>query len=193
MSADAFPERGTRRPWKLTEAAFERLLAALDDDRERAGLAYEQLRHRVIGLLQWWGASGAEDLADETLDRVARKLEEGAVVAQGSLGAYVRGVARMIFYESSRVPRGPLPDGELAAAPASEDAEAPLLCLDRCLASLEPDERKLVLRYYEDGKKAEVRRNLARELDISPTALRIRTHRLRERLEGCVTACLGKP
>jgi DNA-directed RNA polymerase specialized sigma24 family protein len=190
MSADASPQRAAKGSWKLTEAAFERLLAALDHDRERGAVAYERLRHRLIGLLQWWGAPAAEDLADATLDRLARKLEEGAVIAAGSLGAYARGVARMIFYEAgrdARVPPPPEPD------PKPEDAERALTCLDRCLEALPPDERRLVLRYYEDGHKAELRRRLAAEAELSATALRIRVHRLRERLEACVTACRESP
>ena len=91
--------------WRLTPTAFDRLLQALDSDRDRAALAYEQLRRRIVGLMRWWGALPAEELADQTLDRVARKLEEGAPIQPGSFGAYVRGVARMIFYEWSRASR----------------------------------------------------------------------------------------
>jgi len=86
----------------LDSPAFEKLLAALAPDRDRAALEYAQLRKRLSGLLRWWGASSSDELADEALDRVARKLQEGARIADGSLGAYVRGVARMIFLESSR-------------------------------------------------------------------------------------------
>ena len=188
MSADAFARRGTGGGWKLTEGAFGRLLEALDSDRERAAVAYELLRQRMIGLLQWWGAAAPEDLADATLDRVARKLEEGAVIAQGSLGAYARGVARMIFYEAGREPRGPAPE-----LPPPGDAEASLACLDRCLGELRSEERSLVLSYYGEGHKADLRRRLASREGLSATALRIRVHRLRERLERCVTACRAQP
>jgi DNA-directed RNA polymerase specialized sigma24 family protein len=176
-------------PWRLTPAAFERLLGVLDNDRERAAIAYEQFRTRIAGLLRWWGASNPDDLADQTLDRVARKLEEGATVPPGSVGAYVRGVARMVFYESAR-------DGRArrnAVAPPAEDrtdVEARHACLDRCLSDLDGGERSLVLRYYEHGRKEEMRRGLARELGVSLTALRIRMHRLRQRLELCVTGCM---
>ena len=178
-------------PWQLTPAAFERLLHALDTDQERAALAYEQLRQRIVGLMRWWGAWMAEDLADQTLDRVARKLEEGAVVPPGSFGAYARGVARMIFYEWTRSSRAQLPES-VTVAPAEPTSEPALDQLDRCVAKLEPDEQKLVLRYYGDGKHAELRRALAEELGISQTALRIRAHRLRQRLEHCMSECLKK-
>jgi RNA polymerase sigma factor (sigma-70 family) len=184
-------KRGAKGHWQLTPAAFERLLLALDTDQERAALAYEQLRQRIVGLMRWWGAWMAEDLADQTLDRVARKLEEGSVVPAASFGAYVRGVARMIFYEWTRSSRAQLPESE-TVAPAEHAPEPALDQLDRCVAALEPAEQKLVLRYYGDGKHAELRRALAEELGISQTALRIRAHRLRQRLERCMSECLAK-
>jgi DNA-directed RNA polymerase specialized sigma24 family protein len=189
MSMELALEPMPRRDWRLSQGAFERLLQALDSDRERAGVAYELLRRRIVGLMRWWGAQAAEELADQTLDRVARKLEEGAVVPEGSFGAYVRGVARMIFYEGGRASRLQPPDPSVVAS-GDPESERALRCLDRCLLKLEERERTLVLRYYADGNKAEVRRALASELGVSQTALRIRAHRLRLRLEDLVSKCL---
>src|SRR5581483_2975223 len=96
---------------RLTAQSLGHLLDLLDADRDRAALAYEKLRVRAAGLLEWWGAANADELADETLDRVARKLDGGASVPQTSLAAYVRGVARLVFYESRRGERSdPLPE-----------------------------------------------------------------------------------
>ena len=163
----------------------------MDSDRDRAALAYEKLRERTAGLLEWWGATNADELADETLDRVARKLEEGASVKEGSLAAYVRGVARLVFYEARRADRSdPLPPTDVAAPPADDEPRA-LECLDECLKSLATQERRLVLLYYDD-RKAETRQRIARELDISMTALRIRMHRIRGRLEVCVSDCMKR-
>jgi len=175
--------------WILTADTFERLLEALDPDRERAAIAYERLRFRIIGLLSWWGCPGAEELADATLDRVARKLQEGAAIPSGSLGAYVRGVARLVFYEASRERLAPLTGDEPATAPSGDLAEAGE-CLDRCLASWGAADRDLLLRYYGAGKASDIRKRIAEELSISTTALRIRTHRLRARLEHCVSECM---
>lgn len=195
MSANTFQSTGA-----LTAVAFERLLQTLDPDRERAAAAYERLRESISGLMFWWGARGARtpsELADETIDRVARKLEEGAKIREGSLGAYVRGVARLVFYEASRRPGHEVrlsESRELVAPEPGDNAEAALVCLDGCLSSVTLDERKLVLRYYdlEKGGKADARRRLASEVGISTSALRIRTFRLRERLERCVSACLER-
>jgi DNA-directed RNA polymerase specialized sigma24 family protein len=177
-----------KREWKLTPAAFDRLLRSLDPDPERAALAYARLRERIAGLAEWWGAREADDIADETLDRVARKLEEGVVVPDQSFGPYVRGVARLVFYEFARKPDELMP----AQVVAPIDDESALTCLDHCLETLSKSERDIVLRYYDDGAggKIEGRRLLAGELGISMTALRIRTHRIREQLERCVSTCL---
>jgi len=171
----------------VSQGAFNRLLTALDGDRDRAAHAYELLRERTIGLLRWWGAAEPEDLADIALDRVARKLDEGAVVAPGSMGAYLRGVARMIFYESRRRPQV-LAHEVALVAPAPDDTDL-LGCLDTCLGRLSHLDRDLVLRYYAEGKAADVRRRLAAEMALTMTALRIRAHRIRMQLEACVQAC----
>jgi DNA-directed RNA polymerase specialized sigma24 family protein len=177
-------------PWTLTSPAFERLLAALDADRDRAALAYERLRERVIGLLRWWGAASPEELADETLDRVARKLEAGADIPDGSLGAYVRGVARMVFHEWTRRPRAAQGTVDVAAAPRDGSESAALDQLDACLDALDPAERGLLLKYYGEGRLADVRRHLAGELGLTQTALRIRAHRLRVRIETAMKRSL---
>src|SRR5689334_12887337 len=142
--ADAAATAGAR--WTLTSESFERLLAALDRDRDRAAMAYERLRERTIGLLRWWGAVRPDELADETLDRVARKLMDGAPIVDGSFGAYVRGVARLVFYESGRDRVEPLTGREVAPALRSAEIEAASECLERCLASLIPADRSLLLR-----------------------------------------------
>src|SRR4051812_21579927 len=175
-------------PGGVSPGAFDRLLTALDADRDRAGEAYEHLRERTAGLLRWWGATDADELADITLDRVARKLEEGATIATGSFGAYVRGVARMIFYESRRRPQVHSADALYLSPPPSSDPDL-LTCLESCLNALNPDDRVTVLRYYGDGKLSEVRKRLGEELGVTMTALRIRAHRLRVQLERCVQGC----
>lgn len=192
MTADPF-QRRSKAGWTLTAEAFDRLLKLLHPDRDQAAIEYERLRDRISGLFRWWGSSRALELADETIDRVARKLEEGADVRPGSVGAYVRGVARMVLYEASRRQQpAPLPDDLDLSAPISDhEQSATLVCFDRCMAKFSAADRKNLLRYYDDtgGKTIEARRRLADELGISTNVLRVRMHRLRERLEQCVTDC----
>jgi len=66
------------------------------------------------------------------------------------------------------------------------DDHRALADLDGCLATLAAEERRLLLSYYGHGRAADVRRKLADELGLSPTALRIRAHRLRARVEAAL-------
>lgn len=185
---------GANERWALTGSALQRFLALLDDDRENAAARYAALRARLERLLEWWGSHQPQELADRTLDRVALKLEEGAVVPAAALFAYVRGVARLVYYESLREE-----DREEQArrdAPSSEPGDTgtaqALDALDDCLDSLASADRELILGYYggEAGTQIDTRRQMAAARSLSATALRIRAHRVRERLEGCVGAAL---
>jgi DNA-directed RNA polymerase specialized sigma24 family protein len=68
--------------------------------------------------------------------------------------------------------------------------EALLDALERCLNSLAPAERELILEYYRgDGRtKIETRRLLAERLGSSMNALSIRACRIRNKVEECVKA-----
>ncbi len=185
-------ESGQNARWALTATALDAILTRLDADRERAAVKYESLRARLQALLGWWGSSNPIELADKTLDRVAAKLEEGAVVPEASLPAYLRSVARLVYYEALR--ENEREERALREAPqaggADLDAERTLHALDECLETLGFSERELILDYYtsDSGPKIAARRRLGAKLNLSPAALRIRAHRLRERLEKCVGA-----
>jgi hypothetical protein len=66
-----------------------------------------------------------------------------------------------------------------------------LECLDRCLSTLGPDDRTLILEYYRDEQRAKIerRRHLAASLRLTANALAIRACRLRDKLERCIRAC----
>jgi DNA-directed RNA polymerase specialized sigma24 family protein len=179
----------------LTAAALDCLLARLDSDRDRAGERYEALRRRLHGLLRWWGSENPLELADRTLDRVAMKLDEGAPVSADALPGYVRGVARLVFHESlrerekeERVLR------DLPPIAGDSDREGTLAALDDCLDTLASADRRLIINYYAVHRTSmiESRRRMASDLKLSSTALRIRAHRLRQRLEECLAASSDK-
>jgi DNA-directed RNA polymerase specialized sigma24 family protein len=194
VSARAPSARG-RGTWSLSPESFQRLLAALHPDPGEAAERYEVLRRKLTKLFQWRGCAHAEDLVDATFDRVARRLEEGAVVAPGDVTAYLHGVAVHVAQEYWRgaVREQPLPDRVLEApapAPAAAPDERSLECLDECLATLPPGGRALLERYHAPGGgQIAARKALAREHGLTPLALRLRAFRLRNTLAACVTAC----
>jgi DNA-directed RNA polymerase specialized sigma24 family protein len=178
--------------WNLTQDAFNLLLAQLDTDRHEAGNKYEALRRKLMKFFEWRGCSFSDDLADETINRVARNLETGEQIHH--FAAYCVGTARHVFLESLRTRQR---EEALQAMPPSlpTSAEEPDLrhgCLERCLRELSQEDFKLIVQYYQEDKQARIkaRRNLAAQLEIPLNALRIRTHRIRARLEGCVDQCM---
>jgi DNA-directed RNA polymerase specialized sigma24 family protein len=186
----------------VTPEAFEALLRQLSPDRERAGELYETIRHKLIRLFEWRGCTSPEDLADETFDRVARRLSEGVELRSNDPYGYFCGVAHLLYKEvlreAAREHRA-LGSGEWPPPCAEEEepSDARLECLRRCLAELPPDQRDLVLRYYQGKSNSgenniRNRQQLAREVGIEMNALRIRVHRVRRKLEACVHACLRR-
>jgi DNA-directed RNA polymerase specialized sigma24 family protein len=191
MRERAFP---SYRRSTLTQSAFDRLLAALDADRERAGEKYERIRQKLVTFFECRAAPSPDDEADETISRVARRLEEGEHIEH--LPAYFYGVARLVLLECDRQQRREMTARTAAAenrpGPTGEDPRLP--CLERCLASLPATSRGLLVSYYTADHPARIRQRqeLAHLHGLPMNALRIRVHRLRVDLEACVSRCLGE-
>ena len=91
---------GRKKEWVLTREAFDKLLTCLDPDRERAGIRYEIVRLKLVKFFEWRGCESPEDQADETINRVARRIDEGEVI--NNLESYFLGVARLLLLESEK-------------------------------------------------------------------------------------------
>jgi len=178
---------------------YREVLRLLAGDPRQAEREYQRLRRRLIRLFQWRGCAFPEDLADETLSRVARKIGEGLEIRADDPFRYCCGVAFRVFQErlreEARWRRGAdeLEDEtRLVAAPDVGEPDETHRCLRRCLDRLGATRRSLILRYYEGEtrNRIENRKRMAHELGIPPGALRSRARRLRSKLEGCLTTCL---
>jgi DNA-directed RNA polymerase specialized sigma24 family protein len=173
----------------LTKEALDRLLHWLDRDRDRAGQRYEQIRSGLIKIFVCRGSVDPEELADETINRVARKVQEIAEGYVGDPALYFYGVAKMVYLEYSRrkpvAHHSPPPD-------AAEEADLRYECLERCIQTLSAKNRKLILAYYEHepGAKIDHRKELADRMGITANALWIRVHRIKKELQNCVNQCL---
>jgi hypothetical protein len=82
--------------WALTQESFDSLLAWLHPDREQAGERYESIRCSLIRFFSARGFSNPEELADETIDRVARKIDELVPSYSGDPATYFFAVARLV-------------------------------------------------------------------------------------------------
>lgn len=197
-----------KKEWVLTQDALNGLLARFDANPDCAAAEYELTRARLVRLFRYRGSSSPHELADETVDRVARKIAEGEIIPQDELQNYFYGVARNVLRESLREPGSAarpideLPPSDHPYEDPEESMELDhsqrassrrLHCLEECLGSLSADTRRLIIAYYEgeEGVKIRNRRRLSEGLGVSVNSLRIRLHRVRQKLEECVTKCMN--
>jgi len=190
--------------WTVTPEAFDSLLLSLDSDRDRAGSVYENLRRKLLEFFEARGSHTPDEHADETFDRVMRRITEGERIENPA--GYCYGVAKFVWMEASRkLAKAPVELDENAplqtrsdTALSLEDSRAPidqrLDCLDNCLESLADETRQFVFDYYreENGVKIEQRKILAARLNTTLNALRLRASRLRRELAKCTDACVSR-
>jgi DNA-directed RNA polymerase specialized sigma24 family protein len=183
------------------ESAFSRLLRWLDDGNDTHGAGYLQMRHRLVTYFERRGRLSADALVDETFNRISRTLEESGRILVRPPARYCFIVARYVFLEDVRRERRCVSfddgrgDSEAGADTLERDAlthqrERQLTTLEYCLTRLTPEQRQLVIEYYQGAKRQRIerRREIARRMGISMNALGIRMSRLRSRLYECMQA-----
>ncbi|HEY3136993.1 MAG TPA: hypothetical protein VGL29_13265 [Blastocatellia bacterium] len=180
-----------RTKWEISQDAFDMFLTWLDADREQAGTKYEGIRRKLIKIFICRGCRAGEELADETINRVIRKVPEIAASYTGDPALYFYGVARNVHREY--VQRSPATLPEPISDPP-EQKELEYNCLELCMQVLTPENQHLVLEYYKEEGQAKIvhRKELAAQLGIAANALRIRMHRIRASLQLCVSSCLNQ-
>ncbi|HEX8289416.1 MAG TPA: hypothetical protein VF556_15550 [Pyrinomonadaceae bacterium] len=181
------------KQWTLSQSSFDQFLANLDTDENRAGQKYEALRKRLVKFFEWRACSSAEDLADETIDRVVRKIDLGEKIED--YVSYSYRVAKFLYLENlKKQAKQQIVVTEMPfKTEYNPDEDNPQLnCLETCLAGLSENNRTMILQYYRDDKQAKIdyRKKLAETFGLSPNALRIKTARVRAKLEECVFKCL---
>lgn len=181
-----------KKEWVLTQETFDVFLGWLDRDQERAGRKYEEIRRKLIKVFVCRGCTLAEELADETINRVAKKVPAFKDNYVGDPTNYFYGVAHNVHLEYLRKKREaekavpPLPSGH------DDEKELEYECLEQCMEKLSQENRELVLKYYQEEKRAKIehRKRLAERLGIELNALRIRAYRIRAELYDCIRECL---
>lgn len=174
----------------LRQDEFDQLLSWLDPDPETSGLIYEKIRRRLITILASRRCAVPEELADETIDRVARRVADIRETYVGEKAIYFLGVMNNVHHEYLK--RSDPPQLSIVSNDDAVDKETVHLCLDKCLSKLAPHAHQLIERYYAENKRAKIdlRKGLANELGISLNTLRLRALRIREKLQTCIETCL---
>ena len=191
---------------RFTKLAFDRLLEWLDDGADSNGETYLEMHRRLVSYFDRRNRQSADELADETLNRISKTLQKDGAIATKPPARYCYVVAKFVLLEDIRREqrhvrlveqpafRASTRQGERLAPfdKAPDDTqEQRLECLERCLHTLSTEQRDLIVEYYRDGRgqKIERRREMAKRLGITMNALGIRACRIRNTLEACVEAC----
>lgn len=194
-----------KKDWTPTQTAFRQFLDWLDEGVASGGEKYLEMRRRLVFYFDRKNCVASDELADETLSRVAQKLEEKGSITGMSPVHYCYVVAKFVFLENLRqAKRGQSGLNELAQArlssggsmsskdtAAMQSTERLHDYLDSCLAKLSSPDRELILEYYRGEQRAKIERRsqLAARLGLSMNALTIRACRIRYKLEECMKAC----
>jgi DNA-directed RNA polymerase specialized sigma24 family protein len=197
--AARIPGPHIKKQWAPTPSAFGQLLVWLGGDAAAGGDAYVEMRRRLVEYFERRRCTSADDLADETLNRVARRLSEEPAIVGTPAGRYCYITAKFVFLEHLRSTRrtvemDALTDGhELAHGrdPGDPVRDRMLDCLEQCLEALPARDRELILDYYRGDRQVRIanRRSLAGRLGLSSNAISIRACRIRDTLESCVRSC----
>jgi DNA-directed RNA polymerase specialized sigma24 family protein len=191
-----------KKNWTPNPEAFQCLLEWLDNGENSDGGRYLEIRRRLVYFFDRKDCRNSDDLADETLNRVARRLEEEGEIRSETPAKFCYLTAKFVFLESLRdsekrnISFDEVIENKLVTALTHEDdlKEKRLDCLENCADKLEVSSREIIFGYYYGAERAKIenRRNLAVKFDISINALSIRACRIREKLQICVEKCLGK-
>lgn len=193
---DQSPSQGKK--WALTQQAFDQLLARLDPDRDRAAQEYELIRRKLMEFFDGWGCAFSEDYADETMNRVARIINEGKEISNLN-SYYFLGVARNVLKEYWRKQKKESagldlsPPFQAGGMGESEQSQAMERCMEQCLQRLPPADREFIIAYYEGEKrqKIEAKKKLAERLGLTSLQMRKRAFRIRSELKACANECLN--
>jgi DNA-directed RNA polymerase specialized sigma24 family protein len=193
---DSTSETQGKQKWSMTPAAFDKLLVAFSPDREEAGREYERVRTKLIRYFEWRTVVPGDDWADETFNRVARRIDDGKVIDE--LIGFIFGVARHVCQEAIRdrdkdpVSLDETYESQYVPVPDPVEPGDREDCFERCMENLLPENRGLILEYYQEERRARIqlRQRIAERLRIPLNALRIRAHRIRMSLEECIKECL---
>lgn len=176
---------------EITPSMFAGFLAWLSPDAEMAGEEYERLRFRLFNFFSNRNCRFAEELTDETINRVIMKID--AEVIENKM-AFVYGFARNIFLESLRKEKDHLNIDELKIPEKPKEAETDFSgdCLDGCLNEFSKENKDLILEYFSETKQAKIdlHKQLCQALKLTQTALRMKIVRLKQKLKICLENCM---
>jgi hypothetical protein len=178
----------------MSQDDFDRLLQWFGPDRGMSGKKYLETHEKLTRLFHFNGCNRPEDLADEVMNRVAKKppsLENPNSDHIAVLLGFGRNVLHEYWRERARFDEARDLREEPSGMDESTLKELQAQCLDGCLEQLGEDAKYLLLEYheYEPGEKIRHRKAMAEARHMTLNALRLRACRWKSVLADCVRSC----
>jgi len=188
-----------RKKTPISQEDFDNLLRWFSPDADEAGKKYEEIRVGLIKYFSYRGCPESESLADETINRVAKKQSEFNLEKDFKLITYFYSFASKIYLEDySERKRNTEKIDKLKAQYRRSVLLEPKIspagvCLEKCLADRSAEERRFIRKYYsfEKSEKSEARRRMAEDLEINMQLLHTKISRLKKNLRECLKKCLN--
>ena len=158
----------------------------LEPDAPSIEEGFRQCRFKLIKFFAYRYCEDPENLADETVSRLLKNVHAGREISPASPYRYVYAIAMNVFREYVRAKKkGEAIDdieqvGELFAPEEPDD------CLRQCMEQIPAEKRELLERYYLDDRGREA---ILREQGLTLNALRLKVHRIKNRLWRCWEDC----
>ena len=197
---------GPNQDWEPNEKTFQDFLNWLNGGENSDGQRYLELCQRLELYFDRKNCVAPSDLADQTLNRVIRKMEENGDINGVAPLRYCYSVAKDVFLEALRADnRSPFYSpvtttnptnlsGQSVNIPNADAASKQKEKVADCMASLSSTDRELIIEYYRGPQRSRIERRaaLATRLGVTASALSTRACGVRQRLEVCIQACLEK-
>jgi hypothetical protein len=175
----------------MSQDDFDRLLRWFGPDRGISGKKYLETHERLTRLFHFNGCNRPEDLADEVMNRVAKKPPSLENPNSDHI-AVLLGFGRNVLHEYWRE-RAFIDEAcDLSEEPSGTDETAIkelwALGLEICLGRLGDNNRVFLLEYYhyEPGGKISHRRTMAEVRHTTLNALRLKACRLKSVVADCL-------
>jgi len=182
-----------KRARDLTPEEFDKLLAWLDADRDKAGCEYTVIQGRLTKVFAARGCIDPETLGQEVLNRVGVRIDTVVQNYPDPIRCCL-GFVDNVHHEYLREEKKKANAKEPPEPRPTDELEKEDRCLEQCLNTLGTAGRDIFERYFQGEKRVRIdnRKKLASELGITANALRIRAHHLRKEMHECLVTCIGQ-
>ncbi|HEU4712098.1 MAG TPA: hypothetical protein VFS76_11065 [Pyrinomonadaceae bacterium] len=170
----------------LEQNSFDELFSLLEPQGLSTESRFTLCRRKLVKFFVWRHCTDPDSLADETIVRLLKNVDQGTKISGDNPYSYVYAIAIHVFQEHTRLKSKTTSLTDVAELPQVSISAAVDGCGALCLKELAPEKRELLARYYLDSDD---RNDTADEQFATINALRLRIYRIKQELKRCRQKC----